>query len=331
MSAYAPHDPLTLALVGAILAATLLAGLGLGRARPGAWARLGAWAVVLSATAGVERLCAAEPPGLRMLALIAALLFGMKAVVTVEARADGMPPLRTWQWLAFAATWAGMRPGIFATAGGPPLRDAGALLKRGASRLMLGAGLVGSAWLAWHRGQSLLGPLGARVAATALLLPALSLIIHFGVFNLLAGGWRLAGVDARPMFRAPLAARSLAEFWGRRWNLAFSEMIALGVYRPLAGRLGRGPATAAAFLYSGLVHEVAISVPVLAGFGLPMTYFALHGLLVLVERRLERTRYPVASWGWPRHVWVLGWLALPLPILFHPPFLAGVVWPLLGG
>jgi hypothetical protein len=27
---------------------------------------------------------------------------------------------------------------------------------------------------------------------------------------------------------------------------------------------------------------------------------------------------------------VLGWLALPLPILFHRPFLRGVVWPLIG-
>jgi hypothetical protein len=29
-------------------------------------------------------------------------------------------------------------------------------------------------------------------------------------------------------------------------------------------------------------------------------------------------------------VWVLGWLAVPVPILFHPPFLRGVVWPLIG-
>ena len=40
-------------------------------------------------------------------------------------------------------------------------------------------------------------------------------MLHFGLFNVAAGLWRLAGVDARPLFRAPLAARSLADFWGR--------------------------------------------------------------------------------------------------------------------
>src|SRR5437763_446358 len=150
-------------------------------------------------------------------------------------------------------------------------------------------------------------------------------MLHFGAFNILAGLWRLAGVDCRPLFRAPLVSRSLAEFWGRRWNLAFSEMTALGVYRPLAGVLGRGPATIGAFLCSGLLHELAISVPVKAGFGLPLGYFALHGTLVLLERRLEPARR-----GWLSHAWVLAWLALPLPALFHPWFLRGVVWPLIG-
>jgi len=30
------------------------------------------------------------------------------------------------------------------------------------------------------------------------------------------------------------------------------------------------------------------------------------------------------------HMWTLGWLGLPLPILFHPPFLREVIWPILG-
>jgi alginate O-acetyltransferase complex protein AlgI len=107
-------------------------------------------------------------------------------------------------------------------------------------------------------------------------------------------------------------------------------MTALASYRPLSGRLGRRVATVAAFLASGLLHELAISLPVLAGFGLPMAYFLLHGMLVLTERRLDRAGRPVNGWGMWSHVWVLGWLVLPAPILFHLPFLRGVVWPLIG-
>jgi hypothetical protein len=148
--------------------------------------------------------------------------------------------------------------------------------------------------------------------------------------GVMAGGWRLAGVECRPLFRAPLAAPSLRAFWGRRWNLAFAEMTALIVYRPVARRLGTGLATAAAFLFSGLLHELAISAPVRAGYGLPLLYFALHGLLALAEQRLEQHGMAVERWGWLGHVWTLGGLALPLPILFHPYFLRGVVWPLIG-
>ncbi len=107
-------------------------------------------------------------------------------------------------------------------------------------------------------------------------------------------------------------------------------MTAIGVYRPLSKVVGRKYAMAAAFLASGLLHELAISVPVLAGFGLPLLYFLLHGTLVLVERRLEASGRAVNRWGCWAHVWVLGWLAVPLPILFHPWFLRGVVWPLIG-
>ena len=28
--------------------------------------------------------------------------------------------------------------------------------------------------------------------------------------------------------------------------------------------------------------------------------------------------------------WTLFWLVAPLPLLFHPPFLRGIVWPLVG-
>jgi hypothetical protein len=330
VNGYTPHDPVILAMVGIVLVATLLAGLTLNRLPPRWYTRLLAWLLTIGVTVGVERLCRNEPAGVRMLAIIGALLYGMKAVVSVEVRADGTAALPAWQWLGFAALWPGMRPAPFAQAGRGRQPGAAALIGRGCLNGAIGLALAGLAWLVWHHGRPPLSDDAACVLATILLLPGLSLTLHFGVFNVLAGLWRLAGVDARPLFRAPLAARSLGDFWSRRWNLAFSEMTALGVYRPLSGNIGRKAATVAAFLASGLLHELAISLPVLAGFGLPLSYFLLHGMLVLTERRLERAGRPVAGWGPWAHVWVLGWLVLPLPILFHRPFLRGVVWPLIG-
>jgi alginate O-acetyltransferase complex protein AlgI len=215
-----------------------------------------------------------------------------------------------------------MRPAVFARLGERRLPGAGRLLVRGLVRLALGAALFVLARRAWAVGWTLV--------ATALALAGLSLMLHFGVFNLLAGLWRLAGARTDALFRAPLRSTSLREFWGRRWNLAFSEMTALGIYRPLVPRLGRNAATALSFLGSGLLHEIAISLPVMAGFGLPLTYFALHGTLMLAERRLEKAGRPVTQPAWLGRAWTLFWLLAPLPILFHRPFLAGVVWPLLG-
>ncbi len=343
MSAFTPSEPPVVGWGVLLLAVTLGFGFAATRLRATAVARGPAWALALGAAAVAERLTAGEPAGFRMLAILGALLYGMKAVVGVEAAAGhgGGPEgdadegpeddraggagvrLAAAAWIGFAALWPGMRPGPFARRTAHPLPGAGALVVRGLVRLLLGVLLVAAARGVAGRGGSLL-------IATVLALPGLSLVLHFGIFNLLTGAWRLAGVNVKPLFRAPLRATSLTEFWGRRWNLAFSEMTSLAVYRPLRRRWGTGPATAAAFLASGLLHEAAISLPVLAGFGLPMSYFALHGALMAIERRLERAGRPVGAVPWRGRLWTLGWLALPLPILFHRPFLAGIVWPILG-
>lgn len=201
-------------------------------------------------------------------------------------------------------------------------RDAADFLLRGLVRLLIGAAMLGLAILSWRW-------TGSRVLATVFALPGLSLILHFGLFNLACGFWRLFGVPTYTLFPAPLMSTSLAEFWGRRWNLPFTEMIQRALYRPLASPMGRNLAAATGFLFSGVLHECAISVPVMQGFGLPMVYFIIHGALVVLERSTSLgawlNNHPFAA-----RIWTLGWLALPMPILFHPPFLAGVVWPLIG-
>jgi alginate O-acetyltransferase complex protein AlgI len=323
MSAYLPCDAATAWLIAAVWVLTLLAGFLIIRIRPLTAARSLSWALVVFGAVGVERLSEQEPAGLRMLALIVVVLFAMKAVVCVEAQVR-LSPLR---WLGFAAVWPGMRPAPFATASGPPRPDAERLLRLGTTRMLQGVALFVLAWLLWAHHPSELSSESAAYLVSLLLLPGLSLLLHFGIFNVLAGLWCAVGVDCRPLFRAPLRARCLTEFWGRRWNLAFSEMTALAVYRPLAAHLGKPAATGAAFLFSGLLHELAISMPVRAGYGLPMLYFTLHGCLVLVERRLKRS---IEGRGWLAHFWTLGWLAVPMPLVFHPFFLKGVVWPLVG-
>lgn len=326
--AYLPTSLPIAVLAALLLLATVPGSVAIARLRSRRVARALAWALAIGATVAVERLCASQPPGFRMLAIIGVALWALKAAVLVEGRAAGQEVSGT-RLLGFIVAWPGMQPRPFAESQRIPQRvsqraslpGARDLLVLGVRRLLLGAALVLLARLVWLA-------TGSRVAATLPLLSGLSLMLHFGIFNLIAGAWRYAGVGCYALFRAPLRARSLTEFWGRRWNLAFSELTALAVYRPLTARVGTRPALLASFVFSGLLHEMAISLPVRAGFGLPLLYFALHGGLMLVEQTLARRGYGLR--GWPGRVWTLAWLVLPLPILFHPPFLRGVVWPLIG-
>jgi alginate O-acetyltransferase complex protein AlgI len=154
------------------------------------------------------------------------------------------------------------------------------------------------------------------------------LLLHFGLFHLLSLAWRRAGVDAPPIMRAPLAAGSLAGFWGVRWNRAFAELAHRFVLRPLARNHGVVGATACVYLASGLLHEIVISVPARAGYGLPTTYFLVQLLGLLFERTRLAGRLGLGR-GWR------GWLhafivtAGPVYWLFHPPFVQDVLLPML--
>lgn len=237
----------------------------------------------------------------RMLVLIAVTFVTMKVVVVAVTRTRLTFP----QWLAFAG-WFGMRPALFTRRAE---REA-VPLTRGLAAIVAGLALLAVARL-----------IASPVVVFILALPALSLILHFGIIDVTTALYRRSGWPVNEPFRNPLASRSLSEFWSRRWNVGFSEMIAVAVHRPVRRVAGETPALFASFLASGLLHELAISVPVRAGYGLPTLYFLLHGALVGVERRFPR----VAS-----RAWTLFWLIVPLPILFHPPFLRGIVWPLVG-
>lgn len=153
-------------------------------------------------------------------------------------------------------------------------------------------------------------------------------VLHFGTFHLLSLLWRRLGVAAVPLMRNPLRSTSLAEFWGRRWNTAFHELAVQYTFRPLRTPFGLTAATLLAFLASGLIHELVISVPARGGYGLPTGYFVLQGLGLVAERRFG----PWLGSGRGLRGWLFTMSVAAGPVfwLFHPPFVRNVMLPMLG-
>jgi predicted DCC family thiol-disulfide oxidoreductase YuxK len=154
------------------------------------------------------------------------------------------------------------------------------------------------------------------------------LCLHFGLFQLLALAWQRAGVNAQPIMCEPLRATSLADFWGRRWNVAFHFLANDFAFRPLLRKRGATVATLVVFLFSGLIHDFIISLPARGGYGLPTAYFLIQGVGVIFERTNFGKRLGLGH-GW------YGWLFTgictigPAFWLFHPIFVRNAILPML--
>lgn len=153
-------------------------------------------------------------------------------------------------------------------------------------------------------------------------------VLHFGAFHLMSIAWRRAGISAPHVFRNPVAASSVGEFWGRRWNLGFRTLSHEFVFAPLHERIGATRAMVITFLVSGLVHDCVISVPAGAGYGLPTAYFMLQGLGVMIERSRVGARLGLRRRLGGR-AWLMVVTAAPAFLLFHPPFVERVILPFL--
>ena len=154
----------------------------------------------------------------------------------------------------------------------------------------------------------------------------LVLFLHFGMFHLIALAWQCAGIHAEPIMQRPLESKSLSELWGKRWNLGFRKLSYSLVFRPLQRRFGAVAGTLGAFLASGLIHELVISVPARAGYGLPTAYFLAQGLGVLAERSAAGKRLGLGH-GMRGRLWAVLIAAGPLICLFHPWFVLRVMLP----
>jgi len=129
-----------------------------------------------------------------------------------------------------------------------------------------------------------------RLGAGATLLYASAAMIATTVTLLfLAAGYSLPVVH-----RHPVAARSVEEFWARRWNITVSAWLHAFVFLPLARRRRVALGIMLAFLVSGAMHGwlVLSALGPWAAFTATL-FFVIQGVVVLVENRLRIQTWPV--------------------------------------
>ena len=253
-----------------------------------------------------------------MWALAFAIYAGCKWLTWRRTPVPGVP---VWRHAGYLLGWPGLDAAAFLNPrqGPPPPRPGVTEWLFAGSKLALGSLLFAVVRLFPPEYPYLVGWVG---------MVGLILVLHFGSFHLLSCAWRRAGIEAKPLMNWPLASASVSEFWGRRWNTAFRDLTHRFLFRPLSRRLGARWAIVVGFFFSGVVHDLVISVPSGGGYGGPSLFFALQGGAIFVERgRLGRQIGLGQGWrGWLFTMFVL---LAPLYGLFHPPFVLEVVVPFL--
>jgi alginate O-acetyltransferase complex protein AlgI len=187
--------------------------------------------------------------------------------------------------------------------------------------------IFGGAALIWIVPR-LLMPNSPMLAGWAAMI-GMALTLHFGLLHAIVLAWRRAGVAAEPLMRRPTRASSLADFWGRRWNMGFRALAHDWIFAPLVARgFSATAATIAVFAISGVVHDAVVSLPARGGYGLPTLYFLLQLAGLLLERtpllrRVVRNRRRLGR------LYAITFTLLPAPLLFHGPFVRNVIVPFL--
>jgi hypothetical protein len=273
---------------------------------------------LLTASVITRLLTASTPRWMQMWGLAVSIYGGLKWLTFAVSPA--VRDATTTKAIGYLFLWTGM--------------DAGAFFRRAGQTLQM----RWTEWV-WSVGQIAVGA-WMIVGVAPRLVPAYPLIagwltmfgvvsvLHFGVSHLLSLGWRAVGVNARHIMHKPLLATSLADFWGRRWNLAFRDVAHRFILKPLTGVVGCSWAMMAVFLVSGLVHDAVISLSAGGGWGWPTLYFLIQGAAMWFERsrvaRLIGLGHGLIGWMFAAAV-IVG----PVGMLFHRPFIERVVLPML--
>jgi alginate O-acetyltransferase complex protein AlgI len=279
-------------------------------------AQLIAWLPLAVLPAAVVLLTPNGWPGWAFMWLFAfAVYTGCKWLTWRTAR----PGASAARSLGYLTAWPGMDADAF-------LRDPSSDIPRLSSWFFAGAKLGFGIVLIAGSGTCLHCAPGNPLLRRWVAMVGIVFVLHFGLFLLLSLLWQTAGVSAKPIMDWPVLARSVSEFWGQRWNRAFRDLTHRFVFRPLAARWGPKTALAVGFLLSGMVHDLVISLPARGGWGGPTVFFLVQAAAIFVERSTLGRRIGLMHGmrGW---AFTMAVLVVPLPLLFHAPFVCNVVAP----
>ncbi len=152
----------------------------------------------------------------------------------------------------------------------------------------------------------------------------LFLVARFDFWSLV---FRAMGFAVEKLWDCPIAATSLGDFWGRRWNRIVPGCLREVIFLPVARRAGGKVALLAVFLYSGLYHEL-FSFMARSGYGGPMLYFLLQCLGVAIENT-RRAHRVFRGRPWLARAWTFAIVVLPVGLFLHPGLVNGFVVPML--
>jgi hypothetical protein len=230
------------------------------------------------------------------------------------------PDAPAWKHLGYLLAWPGMDAAAFLRRDSQPVRPAAAEWIVALGKMMIGvllmwviARLIPPEYPYWRGWVGMTG---------------IVFLLHFGLIHLLSCAWRSIGVDAKPLMHWPIAATSVSDFWGRRWNLAFRDLTHRFLFRPLTPLFGPRGAILAGFVFSGLVHDFVISISARGGHGLPTLFFLISGLAIFAERSPFGRKLGLGR-GWRGWLFAAITILAPAPLLFHPPFVERIVVPFL--
>jgi hypothetical protein len=176
-----------------------------------------------------------------------------------------------------------------------------------------------SYWTLVHR-LKISGLLLSYLGAPILWLAGESFGLLWPVAAGLAQGRRLP-----PGHDYPLRSRSVADFWGHRWNVWFSDWFRETVFKPLKRRPVVG--LILVFFISGAIHEFVINLPLYLLtrrnlFGSMMLYFLLQAGGLLTERAFLKQRPALRQ----LFLWLV--VVTPAPLILNEGLLRALqLWP----